>query len=151
MTMSHRKAAVFTARRYELFEVVNSTLTYLHPDSRVHSFLSPLPYQVIDFLGYYYSCLDRRCWSSRFLSYLIIIKMSEVVTSCSGLNFYLYIVLEKSVLYLQRCLQFDMPRLLAFDLLRETDQEFEARTGWTYQTTSPVSFPAVLINVNPPQ
>ena len=51
--------------------------------------------------------------------------MSEEVTSCSGLNFYLYIVLERSVLYLQRCLQFDMPRLLAFDLLRETDDEFE--------------------------
>ena len=46
MTITHRKAAVFTARRYELFEVVDSTLTYLHPDSRVHSFLSPMPYQV---------------------------------------------------------------------------------------------------------
>ena len=46
MTITHRKAAVFTARRFELLEVVNSTLTYLHPDSRVHSFLSPLPYQV---------------------------------------------------------------------------------------------------------
>ena len=46
MTITHNKAAVFTARRYELFEVVDSTLTYLHPDSRVHSFLSPLPYQV---------------------------------------------------------------------------------------------------------
>jgi len=44
-----------------------------------------------------------------------------------------------------------MPRLLAFDLLRETDQQFEARTGWTYQATSPVSLPAVLIHVNPPQ
>ena len=49
MTLSHCKAAVFTARRYELFEVVDSTLTYLHPDSRVHSFLSPLPYQVFCF------------------------------------------------------------------------------------------------------
>ena len=46
MTITHRKSAVFTARRNELFEVVDSTLTYLHPDSRVHSFLSPLPYQV---------------------------------------------------------------------------------------------------------
>ena len=46
MTITHSKAAVFTARRFELLEVVSSTLTYLHPDSRVHSFLSPLPYQV---------------------------------------------------------------------------------------------------------
>ena len=54
MTLSHRRAAVFTARRYELFEVVSSTLTYLHPDSRVHSFLSPLPYQVLLF--------SFKCW-----------------------------------------------------------------------------------------
>ena len=46
MVLPHRKAAVFTARRFELLDVVQSTLTYLHPDSRVHSFLSPLPYQV---------------------------------------------------------------------------------------------------------
>ena len=49
MTLPHRKAAVFTARRLELLEVVQSTLTYLHPDSRVHSFLSPLPYQVSNY------------------------------------------------------------------------------------------------------
>ena len=47
MVMTHRKAAVFTARRIELCEIVQSTLVYLHPDSRVHSYLSPLPYQVI--------------------------------------------------------------------------------------------------------
>ena len=47
MVMTHRKAAVFTARRIELCEIVQSTLLYLHPDSRVHSYLSPLPYQVI--------------------------------------------------------------------------------------------------------
>ena len=44
--LPHRKAAVFTARRRELLEVVQTTLVYLHPDSRVHSFLSPLSYQV---------------------------------------------------------------------------------------------------------
>ena len=46
LVLSHRKAAVFTARRFELLELVHTTLSYLHPDSRVHSFLSPLPYQV---------------------------------------------------------------------------------------------------------
>ena len=46
MTMTHRRAAVFTARRIELCEIVQTTLSYLHPDSRVHSYLSPLPYQV---------------------------------------------------------------------------------------------------------
>ena len=44
--MTHRQAAVFTARRLELCDVVESTLVYLRPDSRVHSYLSPLPYQV---------------------------------------------------------------------------------------------------------
>ena len=46
MTLSHRQAAVFTARRLELCEVVDGTLFYLRPDSRVHSYLSPLPYEV---------------------------------------------------------------------------------------------------------
>ena len=49
MTLPHCKAAVFTARRFELLEVVQSTLVYLHPNSRVHSFLSPLPYQVSNY------------------------------------------------------------------------------------------------------
>ena len=129
LVLTHRQAAVFTARRFELFDVVQSTLTYMHPDSRVHSFLSPLPYQV-----YVYSL--------RITGYFILV-ISRLI--------YLKIGNLRRCYILQRCLQFDMPRLLAFDLLRETDQEFEARTGWTYQTTSPVSFPAVLINVNPPQ
>ena len=46
MMMTHRQAAVFTARRLELCDVVESTLVYLRPDSRVHSYLSSLPYQV---------------------------------------------------------------------------------------------------------
>ena len=41
---------MFTARRLELCEVVQTTLLYLHPDSCIHSYLSPLPYQVTNFL-----------------------------------------------------------------------------------------------------
>ena len=50
MTLSHRQAAVFTARRLELCDVVDGTLFYLRPDSRVHSYLSPLPYEVCAFI-----------------------------------------------------------------------------------------------------
>ena len=49
MTLSHHQAALFTARRLELCDLVQDTLLYLHPDSRVHSHLSPLAYQVICF------------------------------------------------------------------------------------------------------
>ena len=58
LVLTHRQAAVFTARRFELFDIVQSTLTYMHPDSRVHSFLSPLPYQVCsDVSGQVYNYL----------------------------------------------------------------------------------------------
>ena len=54
MTLPHRKAAVFTARRLELLKVVSTMLSFLHPDSQVHSFLSPLPHQVrISIVSYY--------------------------------------------------------------------------------------------------
>ena len=52
--------------------------------------------------------------------------------------------------FFQRCLQFDMPTLFAFDLVRESDQEFEARTGWQYHAGSPVSLPGQLLNVGQP-
>ena len=38
-----------------------------------------------------------------------------------------------------------MPRLLAFDLIRETDQEFQNRSGWQYRSTSPVMLPDTII------
>ena len=50
MMLSHRQAAVFTARRLELCDVVDGTLFYLRPDSCVHSYLSPLPYEVCAFI-----------------------------------------------------------------------------------------------------
>ena len=52
MMLTHRQAALFSARRLELCDVVESTLVYLRPDSRVHSYLSPLPYQVKVFSNY---------------------------------------------------------------------------------------------------
>ena len=64
MTLSHHQAALFTARRLELCDLVQDTLLYLHPDSRVHSHLSPLAYQVICFFkGFclFVSLLTRLC------------------------------------------------------------------------------------------
>ena len=54
------------------------------------------------------------------------------------------------VFFKQRCVNYDMPRLFAFDLVRETDQEFEARVGWVYSATSPIQLPA-MIHVLPHQ
>ena len=48
MVLTHRRAALLSARRIELCDLVDRTLFYLHPDTRVHSFLSPLPYEVND-------------------------------------------------------------------------------------------------------
>jgi len=43
-----------------------------------------------------------------------------------------------------------MPRLFAFDLVRESDQDFENRTGWTYHAGSPVELPGNLLSVGQP-
>ena len=43
-----------------------------------------------------------------------------------------------------------MPSLLAFDLVRESDQDFEARTGWVYNAGSPVVLPGRLLSVGQP-
>ena len=48
MVLTHRRAALLSAQRIELCDLVDRTLFYLHPDTRVHSFLSPLPYEVND-------------------------------------------------------------------------------------------------------
>ena len=62
-----------------------------------------------------------------------------------------YVFLLKSVQpLLQRCLQYDMPSLFAFDLIRESDQEFETRTGWTYHAGCPIVLPSQLLNVGQP-
>ena len=40
-----------------------------------------------------------------------------------------------------------MPRLSVFDLLRETDAEFIARTNWQYTSQAPIYVPDVSITV----
>lgn len=72
MTLSHHQAALFTARRLELCDLVQDTLLYLHPDSRVHSHLSPLAYQVI--------------FSSRGFVYMLVC-LPVYVCLCLDLNF----------------------------------------------------------------
>ena len=43
-----------------------------------------------------------------------------------------------------------MPSLLAFDLVCESDQDFEARTGWVYNAGSPAELPGRLLSVGQP-
>ena len=43
-----------------------------------------------------------------------------------------------------------MPRLSVFDLLRETDADFLARSNWTYTAQSPVYVPNPMITVQGP-
>lgn len=44
--MSHQEAAIFTARRLEMCEIVELTLLYLRDRPRVHSDVSDLPFLV---------------------------------------------------------------------------------------------------------
>ena len=48
--MSHQEAAIFTARRMEMCEIVESTLLYLQDRPVVHSEVSALPFLVSMFL-----------------------------------------------------------------------------------------------------
>ena len=48
--MSHQEAALFTARRMEMCEIVESTLLYLQDRPVVHSEVSALPFLVSMFL-----------------------------------------------------------------------------------------------------
>ena len=43
-----------------------------------------------------------------------------------------------------------MPRLSVFDLLRETDAEFIARTNWQYTSQAPIYVPDASITVQGP-
>ena len=52
---------------------------------------------------------------------------------------------------LQNILFNDMPRLSVFDLFRENDVEFLARTQWQYTNQAPVYIPNTLITVQDPR
>ena len=46
--------------------------------------------------------------------------------------------------------RFDMPRLSVFDLLRETNAEFIARTNWQYTSQAPIYVSDASITVQGP-
>ena len=50
----------------------------------------------------------------------------------------------------QNIIQNDMPRLSVFDLLRETNAEFIARTNWQYTSQAPIYVPDASITVQGP-
>ena len=54
------------------------------------------------------------------------------------------------ILILQRIIFEDMPTKLFFYLLRETDQEFVARTGWFYRHDQQLHVPDPCVRVQPP-
>ena len=51
---------------------------------------------------------------------------------------------------LQRCLDQDMPQLDFFSLLRESDAQFLARSGWRYRRDAPVHIADQTVHVTPP-
>ena len=55
--------------------------------------------------------------------------------------------LSSYLMIFQNIIQNDMPRLSVFDLLRETDAEFIARTNWQYTSQAPIYVPDVSITV----
>ena len=63
----------------------------------------------------------------------------------------LYLLQDKlsGFIFVQRCMQYDVPRDFVFDLVRETNNQFTIRTGWVYKSTSPVLLPAAVI-IQPP-
>ena len=66
----------------------------------------------------------------RFLELLLQSQISDKVSMLCN-----YHVL---VIYSQNIIQNDMPRLNVFDLFRESDAEFVARTNWRYTAQAPV-------------
>ena len=54
------------------------------------------------------------------------------------------------ILLFQRILWEDMPTKSFFDLLRETDKDFVARTGWEYRHDAPLYVPNPLVQVQDP-
>ena len=49
---------------------------------------------------------------------------------------------------LQNIISNDMPRLSVFDLFRESDVEFQTRTGWQFNAQAPVYIPDPTITIS---
>ena len=65
-------------------------------------------------------------------------------------NLYKNHFLRLVVYSFQNIIQHDMPKISVFDLFRETDVEFLARTNWQYLPQAPVYVPNPTIVIQSP-
>ena len=169
----HQKAALFTARQAELVDVMDQMLYYLKvqiylPYSDVPRLVSYLLESIV--CRSQYPMQDSLMFESNFDKCFKLL----VVYYC----FVLHIVIHNSIvdwspficqefnyiechhqtvswvlifpIHFQNIITNDMPRLSVFDLFRETDADFLARSNWTYTAQSPVYVPNPMITIQGP-
>ena len=142
LIITHQRAALFTARRQEMIEVLERSFFYLLTHPEVHSPHSEIPFQVIfRLIELVIVSIALHVLSSLQLFYCV------VSSFCSRSSRMLY---SFSYLIFQRCLDEDMPQLDFFSLLRESDYQFASRSGWRYRRDSPVYMPVQSVHIMPP-
>ena len=132
--ISHYDAALYTARRSEMCDIVEVTFRYLADRPQVHSDVSGLPFMVI-------FCLHANfmLFSCCFRVLVMLVKLVKLVM-CSLIECALDLCSE---LY-QDMLHHDF-----FTCLRESNDEFVQRSRWYYTHRSPVNLPPDVIVLPP--
>ena len=128
--LSRFDAAVYTARRTEMLEIVEATLFYLVDRPVVHSEVSGLPFMVS-----FISCVSFALiyYQSSYFSILVLWAYWVVKLICTLLGL---------KCLLQRMLYNNTPHRDFFCCLRESNQGFIDRSGWIYSpTSSPINVP----------
>ena len=74
-------------------------------------------------------------------SALTVSLLAHLQLMCRSLDFFLS---------LQNIISHDMPKLSVFDLFRESDVEFQTRTGWIYSPQAPVYVPDPTFTIQSP-
>ena len=137
--LSRFDAAVYTARRTEMLEIVEATLFYLVDRPVVHSEVSGLPFMV-SFISFalvsYQSIISYQYFSILVLWAYWVVKL---ICTLLGLK-----------CLLQRMLYNNTPHRDFFCCLRESNQGFIDRSGWIYSpTSSPINVPFPDIQILP--
>ena len=139
VVVTHYTAMVYSARYAEMVEVLGQTLFYLNPNAPVQldSPLSDLPCQVKVLIWW---LIPSKCALDLIQHSLFSYEWPPLLNIHVLWPYSVRIVIYFCyfVSCVQRILANDMPTLCIFNLLRETDEEFIQRTGWTYQPLSPV-------------
>ena len=154
--MSHFDAVLYTARRFEMCEIVESTLFYLRDRPQVHSEVSGLPFMVRISLFNDNVCPPLMWWLLLVCLYHLFdgrIKIrfynSKIAYTFLIARFVLVSFFIKTYPFLQRALQHDMPHRDFFSCLRETDSDFVNRSGWVYRKGASVYLPDNILVLPP--